>query len=178
MHNPVADIDYNPYAGGSVENETLAMDCFAFEADFVEDNIRCIPMIVRFKMDATGIKLKLAEWSRFEKEERAHLSKLPCISLEEQQIYQTYLLKLIKIRSGNDATMLLIDPQPEWADKNLMPELVILKAYEYRWQISMEQWRSLTNLQRFVLLKLCKEGHENKNFPKAMIEFGLALSNF
>jgi hypothetical protein len=28
-------------------------------------------------------------------------------------------------------------------------------------------------LQRFVLIKLCRPGHENENFPKAVKEFGL-----
>ena len=43
------------------------IEYFDFEEDFVEKNIRCIPMIVRFKMDEAGIKLKLSEWSRFQK---------------------------------------------------------------------------------------------------------------
>jgi len=38
---------------------------FQFEKDFVEDGIRCIPMMVRFKLDACGIKLRLKEWSKF-----------------------------------------------------------------------------------------------------------------
>jgi hypothetical protein len=40
--------------------------------------------------------------------------------------------------------------------------------------ISLTQWRGLTVLQRFALLKLTRPGHENKNFSKAMKEFGLA----
>ena len=43
---------------------------FNFEEDFVENNVRCIPMIVRFKLDACGIKLKLSEWSKMVIEER------------------------------------------------------------------------------------------------------------
>lgn len=37
---------------------------FKFEADFV-DTLRCVPMIVRFKLDTVGIKLSLRAWSRF-----------------------------------------------------------------------------------------------------------------
>ncbi|RYZ55838.1 MAG: hypothetical protein EOP49_01985 [Sphingobacteriales bacterium] len=51
---------------------------FKFEEDFMEDGIRCIPMIVRFKLDLAGIKLKLAEWCRFSVDERATLTGLPC----------------------------------------------------------------------------------------------------
>jgi len=52
--------------------------------------------------------------------------------------------------------------------------LFIGKLKEFDWIISLRQWRELSNLQRFVLMKLCKPGHENKNFPKAIKEFGLA----
>ena len=31
----------------------------------MENNMRCIPMIIRFKMDMAGIKLKLSEWKKF-----------------------------------------------------------------------------------------------------------------
>jgi hypothetical protein len=47
------------------------MHYFRFEEDFVEDNVRCIPMIARFKLDTCGVKLKLAEWSRMSVEERS-----------------------------------------------------------------------------------------------------------
>ncbi|MEO6674638.1 MAG: nitrate reductase associated protein, partial [Ginsengibacter sp.] len=43
---------------------------FKFEEDFVEEGVRCIPMVVRFKLDACGIKLKLSEWSTLIFEER------------------------------------------------------------------------------------------------------------
>ena len=45
------------------------IEYFYFEEDFVVDNVRCIPMIIRFKMDAAGIKLRLSEWSRFSVDE-------------------------------------------------------------------------------------------------------------
>jgi hypothetical protein len=41
--------------------------------------------------------------------------------------------------------------------------------------ISTDQWKSLSALQRFALLKLYRPGHENKNFKKALKEFGLIV---
>lgn len=35
------------------------------------------------------------------------------------------------------------------------------------------QWRALTRLQRFVLIKLTRDNHDNVNFLPAMVEFGL-----
>ncbi|RYZ83151.1 MAG: hypothetical protein EOP04_20525, partial [Proteobacteria bacterium] len=59
------------------------MEYFKFEEDFMEENVRCIPMVVRFKMDLAGIKLKLGEWGRFGTAERIELALLPVTSAQE-----------------------------------------------------------------------------------------------
>lgn len=147
---------------------------FDFEEDFIEENVRCIPMIVRFKMDAAGIKLKLSEWSKFKSEERIELALKPAGNEEEARQYNEYLADLIKQRTNAEATVLPINNQPAWANLKEIPELLQEKAKEFNWEITNEQWSGLTNLQRFALTKLYRPGHENKNFPKAMKEFGLA----
>ncbi len=147
---------------------------YEFEEDFVEDNIRCIPMVTRFKMDIAGIKLRLAQWSKFTIKERKQLADLSCIIVEEISLYKNYLQQLIRTRAGNEPTELPVDENPAWANLEKVDAALQEKAKEYNWFISIEQWRGLNNLQRFVLLKLCKPGHENKNFPKAMKEFKLA----
>lgn len=35
------------------------------------------------------------------------------------------------------------------------------------------QWRDLSDLQRFTLIKLTRAGHDNDNFYPALVEFGL-----
>jgi hypothetical protein len=160
MHEPItSDVQY-----------------FKFEEDFVEDNVRCIPMIVRFKLDAVGIKLKLAEWSKLNPEERSMLAEEPCATPIEKAVYRNKVMLLVKIRTGHEPMDLEINRMPEWANLHNIEPLLQEKAREYNWKISMEQWRSLSNLQRFALLKLYRPGHENKNFPKAMEEFGLTMT--
>ena len=149
------------------------IEYFSFEEDFIEKNIRCIPMIVRFKMDKAGIKLKLAEWNKFSVEERIELAKRSCSSDKEAEEYNNYLAGLIKNYTGKEATTLTVDTNPAWADTNTVPGFLNDKLKNFGWKLSDEQWKTRTNLQRFALLKLCKEGHENKNFPKALKEFGL-----
>ncbi len=147
---------------------------FKFEADFVAKNLRCIPMIVRFKMDMAGIKLRLDEWSKFSKEVRQQLAEMPCSNGIEAIIYRRYLEYLVLTHTGHLATDLTINSDPSWANLYNVDELLQEKANEYNWHISIDQWQSLNNLQRFALIKLYRPGHENKNFPKAMKEFGLA----
>jgi len=149
------------------------IEYFNFEEDFIEENVRCIPMIVRFKMDAAGIKLKLSEWSKFKKEDRIELAIKSCSNREEARVYNEYLTALIKKHTNNEATVLPINNQPAWANLEEIPVLLEEKAKEFDWEITKEQWKALTNLQRFALTKLYRPGHENKNFPKAMKEFGI-----
>jgi hypothetical protein len=149
------------------------LEYFDFEEDFVEENVRCIPMIVRFKLDAAGIKLNLAEWAKFAVDEKVALSLMPCESDREKETYHYCLASLIKKYTGNEATPLKTEATPAWANLQEVPAMLQQKAAEFKWHISIQQWQRLTNLQRFALTKLYRPGHENKNFPKAMREFGL-----
>ena len=149
------------------------IEYFDFEEDFVEENVRCIPMTVRFKMDAAGIKLKLSEWSKFSIEERIELAVKPAATEKEMSAYNQYLSGIIKKYTGDEAAALAINSNPEWADLENIPFKLQEKAMEFDLIISTAQWKQLTNLQRFALLKLFRPGHENKNFPKAIHEFGL-----
>lgn len=153
--------------------DLAGIEYFLFEEDFMEKNIRCIPMIVRFKMDAAGIKLKLAEWAKFKPEERIELAIKKCSTNEEIAIYKNYLTQLVITRAAHPATEMEIDRNPEWARMNEIPVSLQEKANEFGWEISIAQWALLSDLQRFALLKLKRPGHENKNFPIAMKEFGL-----
>lgn len=149
------------------------IEYFNFEEDFVEENVRCIPMVVRFKMDEAGVKLKLNEWSKFHPSERVELALMPIDNGTQIEIYHQYLIALIAKYTGNVATKLAIDPKPEWANLAQIPQMLTEKAFEIQLNLSVKQWQQLTNIQRFALLKLCRPGHENKNFPKAAAEFGL-----
>jgi hypothetical protein len=153
--------------------ELQGIEYFDFEEDFVEENVRCIPMIVRFKMDAAGIKLKLAEWSKFKTAERIQLAIMPALTNEEAAAYNIYLTKLIEKYTGNKATKMAIAAKPDWANVENIPEMLQEKSKEFDLTITISEWKSLSNLQRYALLKLCRPGHENKNFPIAAKEFNL-----
>ncbi|KQM72680.1 hypothetical protein ASE74_22665 [Pedobacter sp. Leaf216] len=149
------------------------IEYFQFEEDFIEENMRCIPMVVRFKMDAAGIKLKLAEWSKFHSSERVKLALMPVFTQDETDRYHQYLIGLIAKYTGNQATTIPIDLLPDWGNLHQIPAMLQDKSAALAFQLTIEQWRKLTNIQRFALLKLCRPGHENKNFAKAIAEFGL-----
>jgi hypothetical protein len=148
------------------------MTYFKFEADFV-DSLRCIPMIVRLKLDTCGVKLKLAEWNRFTQAECQQLVELPCDRDSEIATYRDYVSQLIFQHTRHEASLLSIDPQPPWSNDREIPESVVTKAAQEGVNIDLAQWQNLTKIQRFALIKLTRSQHENNNFLPALKEFSL-----
>jgi hypothetical protein len=149
------------------------MTFFNFEADFV-DSLRCIPMIVRLKLDTCGVKLKLAEWNHFTQPECQQLVDLRCEDLPEIAAYKEYVSQLIFQHTKHEASFLSIDPQPQWLNDREIPPSITTKAIEQQVNITRTQWANLTPLQRFALIKLTRSQHENSNFLPALVEFGLS----
>ena len=145
---------------------------FEFESDFV-DSLHCIPMVVRMKLDTCGVKLKLTHWNQLNEAERQTLVNLPCTTKEESQEYRQYLQKKVTEKTGKSAGELAIDPKPAWTIAEKIPTEVSNKATEEAVEITQQQWASLTDIQRFALIKLSRSNHENKNFLPALKEFNL-----
>jgi hypothetical protein len=145
---------------------------FQFEADFVND-LRCIPMQVRYKLDTCGVKLKLHHWHQFSEAQREELVNQPCETPEQITAYRDQLQNRVMQHTGSPAKELEIDPHPPWLNAQLIPETVQKKASEFNFKLNIQQWQTLTPLQRFALIKLSRPSHENKNFYPAIQEFGL-----
>lgn len=167
--------DLSPIADTRMPRPTSSdsqLSFFQFEADFVE-SLRCIPMVVRYKLDTCGVKLKLHHWTQFTTEERQALVELPCDSSTEAQQYRDRLQQQVIAHTGTPAGELAIDPHPEWMNPNTIPASVQAKVQECQLSLSIQQWSDLMPVQRFALIKLSRSNHENRNFLPAMQEFGL-----
>lgn len=147
-------------------------DFFKFEADFV-DSLRCIPMQVRLKLDTCGVKLKLYHWHQFNQLEKKKLVQQPCNNSQEVLNYKQDLQDLVLAKTGQYAKELEISPNPPWQNLTEIPEQVSNKAQEFNFNLTVEHWQNLTDLQRFALIKLSQSGHENNNFLPALKEFNL-----
>ncbi len=145
---------------------------FEFEADFVE-SLRCIPLGVRYKLDTCGIKLKLDHWHRLTPAERSSLVTLPCDTPETIAHYGSYLQGLVTHYTDEPAKTLTIEENPPWLNTQEIPVLVLEKANAVGRSLSLENWSTLTPLQRFALIKLSRSSHENRNFLPAIQEFGI-----
>jgi hypothetical protein len=147
-------------------------DFFDFEADFV-DSLRCIPMVVRFKLDTCGVKLKLHHWNQFNQEERLALVESPCQTETEIQDYRSLIYQFVDAHGGDRPSDLPIDSHPEWMNEITIPNSVQEKARSLGQFVSLNEWQDLEPLERFVLIKLSRSNHENKNFLPALKEFHL-----
>ena len=143
---------------------------FQFEADFV-DSLRCIPMTVRYKLDTCGVKLKLHHWYGFNLEERQMFVDLLCSSEQEIQEYRSQLQTLVQKHTGELPGDVAVSDFPEWQQEEIIPDSVVAQSLVVGINITLEQWSDLTPIQRFVLIKLSRSHHENKNFLPAVQEF-------
>lgn len=143
---------------------------FAFEQDFA-GSLRCIPMAVRHKLDISGVKLSLRQWSRFSEDDRHALLLRPST---DATAYRAALVALIAAHTDEAAVFLPADPAPEWADTTQLPRQVLDHAAAIGVAPpTLAQWEALPVLQRFALLKLSRDSHDNVNFVPALREFGL-----
>jgi hypothetical protein len=149
------------------------MTFFQFEADFV-DSLRCIPMQVRYKLDACGVKLKLLDWNHFSQAERQQLVDQLCNTEAERQAYREMLHQFVTGHGGEHPSDLPILSSPEWHQAEVIPSSVQEQSHTFGISLTLAQWAALTPLQRFALIKLSRSQHENRNFLPAMQEFGLA----
>lgn len=133
-----------------------------------------IPIIVRFKLDSCGIKLPMRGWARLSQERKWQLVWAPCASMEEKAAYRTILAEF--------AGDLIADLNPESgtaedvasARCTEVPLPVMKQCNLYSLPApSIKKWSALSDLQRFALIKLSREGHKNEHFLSAVEEFGL-----
>jgi len=146
---------------------------FEFEKDFA-GAFQCIPMAVRYKLDLSGVKLSLRQWKQFTEDDRRALLSLPCETAQQTAQYRDRLATLIATRAGEAPKFLPEMQSFAWDNLDAVPEQIIaFAATRDVAPLTLEQWRSLSALQRFTLMKLSYENHDNLNFLPALKEFNL-----
>ncbi len=141
---------------------------FAFETDFAQD-LNCIPMIVRWKLDRCGIKLKLQHWLKFSLSQRQWLITNPVDANYAQQL-RAWVQEL----TGTPPALLPIPEHFAWQDTRHIPQQIQDQMINLGLSpLTLSQWQNLEELQRFVLIKLTSPHHQNRNFIPALVEFNL-----
>ena len=148
-----------------------ARQLFRFEADFAAD-LRCLPMAVRRKLDLAGVKLKLPQWHGLTPGERQRLLEWGDGAAAIQAL-RAWLLERSATLPGGTAGSLEPATQAAWQQGEGWPAVVRRSCEQLHLPVWEEDWRELDELQRFALVKLSHPGHEHRNLPRALAEFGL-----
>ncbi|MFM8525524.1 MAG: nitrate reductase associated protein [Cyanobacteriota bacterium] len=148
-----------------------ASQCFRFEEDFTA-SLRCIPMAVRRKLDLAGVKLKLVHWAALDLQDRQRLLDWPDQD-EAVQALRAWLLERTAALPDGPARLLPPACAEPWQQREQWPDGVVRSADQLGLVLRPEGWQRLEELQRFALVKLSHPGHEHRNLPRALQEFGL-----
>jgi hypothetical protein len=149
----------------------LASTCYAFEADFAGD-LRCIPMAVRRKLDLAGVKLKLQHWSELAAPEREDLLAWPDDAASITALRDHLLERTASLGPGRAGELPPACQEP-WQQGDARPAVLLSSCSQLGVDVRVEDWARLDELQRFALVKLSHPGHEHRNLPRALVEFGL-----
>jgi hypothetical protein len=149
----------------------LASSCFGFEADFTSD-LRCIPMAVRRKLDLAGVKLKLQHWSELGDAERGELLAWPDDAAAIEALREHLLMRTAGLSAGPAKELPRPDREP-WQQADQLPDVLAASCAQLGLGLRGGAWAELNELQRFALVKLSHPGHEHRNLPRALAEFGL-----
>jgi hypothetical protein len=153
----------NPLAGSAV---------FDFESDS-ERTLDYIPICVRMKLDLSGVKMSLAQWSGLPLAVRQIVLEARCQVDPEIRRVRHYLEFIVDAFGLGPLASARCDPQA-WRGCGRAPASVVaaMAALGYP-SIGAAAWDALTDLQRFALIKLARPGHA-RHLPAALEEFGLA----
>jgi hypothetical protein len=149
--------------------------CFDFEADFVGD-LRCIPMAVRRKLDLVGVKLKLSHWSQLSEAERQGLLAWPDDAPALADLDRWLAGRTAAMKEGPAGRLEPARGAP-WQRDDAVPQVVLDSCRQLGRPFPADGWGKLDELQRFALVKLSHPGHEHRNLPRALAEFGLSQSD-
>lgn len=145
---------------------------FRFEADFAGD-LRCLPMAVRRKLDLAGVKLRLSHWHGLEGEERRRLLAWP----DDRSALESLRSWLQERTAGlpdGPARPLPPATAADWLQTTTPPAVLVASCRQLGQNLDPAAWSRLSELERFALVKLSHPGHEHRNLPRALAEFGLA----
>jgi hypothetical protein len=129
-------------------------------------------MAVRRKLDLVGVKLKLVHWSDLDEGERQRLLAWPDDPAALADLDRWLERRTAAMDAGVAGRLEPARGAP-WQQGNEPPEVLLASCRQLGLTLPRHAWGELDELQRFALVKLSHPGHEHRNLPRALAEFGL-----
>jgi hypothetical protein len=148
---------------------------FNFEVESSE-NLKFIPMVVRFNLDRFGLRISLEQWQMLPHEDRVLLARFPVEDdTEIEPNFDHALFEMMRTHANIEPEWFTPEDNPAWRDTAAVPDTVLNQAQLASLTApSAAQWARLEPVQRYVLAKLSRKTASNHDFQPAMKEFGLA----
>ncbi|WP_244814449.1 nitrate reductase associated protein [Caballeronia sp. Lep1P3] len=149
---------------------------FGFEVES-SDNLRFIPLAVRFNLDRFGMRITLDQWQMLPYDDRALLARFPVEDeVEVEKNFDLALEEMMKTHANAAPEKIERDADPVWNHADAVPETVIRQSSLAGVSPpSLSHWAALDRFQRYALAKLSRNtDKQNHDFAPAMREFGLA----
>jgi hypothetical protein len=148
---------------------------FNFEVVSSED-LKFIPMAVRFNLDRFGLRISLEQWQTLPHEDRALLARFP---VEDDSAiepnFDHALFEMLRTHANVEPDWFTPEDNPVWRETAAVPEAVTHQASLHSLNPpTPDQWAQLDPFRRYVLAKLSRKTASNHDFIPAMKEFGLA----
>lgn len=129
-------------------------------------------MAVRRKLDLAGVKLSLQHWSELAPQERQDLLAWADDPAAIETLRVHLLQRSAGLGSGPARELPRAAGEP-WQQGERLPEVLSASCAQLGLAVTADGWAALDELQRFALVKLSHPGHEHRNLPRALAEFGL-----
>jgi hypothetical protein len=152
---------------------------FQFEIASSE-NLKFMPLCVRFNLDCAGLRVSLAEWQALSWQTRAALTAFPVESEADTPGGADFVQLLTQAMSNELGTVPADDPAAAAQVVQVIPDSAHINANVER-QCRLigvpipdhAAWAALSDFQRYALAKLSRKEVANHDFLPALLEFGL-----
>jgi hypothetical protein len=149
---------------------------FSFERELYA-TLDLVPLAVRRKLDLAGLKISLAGWQALPDVDRRALAGAAAFGLDDDASVAAFseTLRAAAARAGVALAHLPLPASPwPWRGPTV-PPLLGAKLVEIHATLDDATWSSLSDEDRYVLLKLADAKREPERLRAALVELGPEL---
>lgn len=143
---------------------------FKFEGEIPEE-LDCVPMAVRRKLDRVGIKLGLDDWKEMGRGERLALCHLPTNLEEECETMRVFIREAVQRRGAAEPRTLSEAERRSAEPPEAAPETLVERAQALGFALGEAEWDKFDSDQRYALMKLGAGESASHDLAAALTEF-------
>lgn len=143
---------------------------FQFESDYSSD-LHFIPLVIRHRLDVSGLKVGLEAWLKIPLTERKILVGLPFESEADFKNFTEQLSQLTLQWFGQAPKLIIPLSQTLWSASNEIAASILNRCESITQSKLTVNWKHLNELQRYALYKLSTSKRQADEFEKALQEF-------